>query len=218
MTRACGKEWGVRSLYGSWKGIRAMGKSAVLRRYLTGALGVSMLVCASTGYADSTQLPHEDELETETGKPRFVAADVPGQEHAADDVVIKNAWMQHVGEGQHYVAAYFELENNSDTSYLIDRISSSSCTVMFGYHSDLEVGTLTRQLFTHLTLPAKQMLVFPPGGYHLVCKVADGKTINQGMSIPVQFHFLGGSEKTVNFEVRSARVHRPVGVSYNKLK
>lgn len=202
---------------GMRKGIRTMEKGAVLGRYLASVLGVSMLVCISTGYADSTQPPHEDELATKTDDSRFAGADMPEQ-HAVDDVVIKNTWMQHVGEGQHYVAAYFELENNSDTSYLIDRISSSSCTGMFGYHSDLEVGTLTRQLFTHLTLPAKQMLVFPPGGYHLVCKVADGKTINQGMSIPVQFHFLGGSEKNVNFEVRSARVHRPVGVSYNKLK
>ncbi|MCE0745260.1 copper chaperone PCu(A)C [Acetobacter sicerae] len=208
----------MRNLYVSWKNIRATGKGAVLRRYLASALGVSVLLFASAAHADSTQLPHEDELETETGKPRFVAADVPGQEHAADDVSIKSAWMQHVGVGQQYVAAYFELENDSDTSYLVDRISSSSCSAMFGYHSDLEVGTLTRQLFTHLTLPAKQMVVFPPGGYHLVCKVAEGKTINQGMTVPVQFHFLGGSEKTVSFEVRAPKTHRPVGSSDSKLK
>jgi copper(I)-binding protein len=187
-----------------------MGKGGVLRRYLTNALGVSMLLSASTGYADSTPLPHEDELNTEAVKTGFTIAVIPGQEHAAKDVVIKGGWMQHVGAGQHYVAAYFELENSSDTSYLIDRISSPSCSTMFGYHSDLEVGTLTRQLFTHLTLPAKQMLVFPPGGYHLVCKVAEGKAVEQGMTIPVQFHFLGGSEKTVSFEVRGTRAHQPV--------
>lgn len=205
-------------LYLSWKSIKVRGRDAGFRACLAGALSLSALLCASVGYADSSGLPHEEEMDTETGKSKFVSADVPGQEHAADDVTIKNAWMQHVGRNQQHVAAYFQIENETGTSYLIDGISSPSCSAMFGYHSDLEVGTLTRQLFTHLTVPEKQMLVFPPGGYHLVCTVADGKTIEQGMQIPVQFHFLGGSSKTVSFDVRGAKPYRVSASPEGKLK
>lgn len=204
-------------LYLSWKSIKVRGRDAGFRACLAGALSLSALLCASVGYADSSGLPHEEEMDTETGKSKFVSADVPGQEHAADDVTIKNAWMQHVGRNQQHVAAYFQIENETGTSYLIDGISSPSCSAMFGYHSDLEVGTLTRQLFTHLTALKNRCWSFRPVAITL-STVADGKTIEQGMQIPVQFHFLGGSSKTVSFDVRGAKPYRVSASPEGKLK
>ncbi|NHN85677.1 copper chaperone PCu(A)C [Acetobacter musti] len=136
-----------------------------------------------------------------------VGASVPGQENAAGDIAVHDAWMQHVGAGADLVAAYFSVENTSDAAHLIDRITSPSCEGMFGYHTDLEVSTLTRDLFTHLTVPPKETLVFPPGGYHLVCHVAPGVTVSQGSTVNVEFHFLGGSRKMVAFQVREAKPH-----------
>lgn len=169
------------------------------------------LLCAAphnpaAASGDSQNQPMRSSLGQEAEMhPNGTGANIPGQENAARDIVIHDAWMQHVSAGTDLVAAYFAAENTSDGPHLIDSISSPSCTSMFGYHSDLEVSTLTRDLFTHLTIPPKQILVFPPGGYHLVCHVAPGVTVSQGTTVNVEFHFLGGSRKTVPFQVREAK-------------
>lgn len=141
------------------------------------------------------------------GNPQapMAATDLPGQEHAAEDVTIRDGWMQHVGPGGAHLGIYFTVENKSDTPHLIDGITSPSCTAMYGYHSDLEVSSLTRDLFKHLTLPPNQGLTFPPGGYHLVCEIGDKGEVREGSEVAVRFHFLGGSEQVVKFQVRAAR-------------
>lgn len=184
-------------------------------RHLGGAFVLAMLISGATAHAEPSDETPSVRVGNEAALPSSsaVSGNLPGQERAADEVNIRDAWMQHVGQGNSHVAAYFAVENTADSPHLIDGVSSPSCSAMYGYHSDLEVSHLTRSLFTHLTVPANQILVFPPGGYHLVCTVADGKTVNVGDVVEVHFHFLGGSSKAVQFTVREAK---PFGTqSYN---
>ncbi|GBR09609.1 copper chaperone PCu(A)C [Acetobacter oeni] len=173
------------------------------------AISLTALVPQALAAADSQTRPSPASTGQEADiHPNVSGANVPGQDTAAAEITIHDGWMQHVSPRADLVAVYFSVENTSDRSHLIDRITSPSCSEMFGYHSDLEISTLTHELFTHLTLPAKQTLVFPPGGYHLVCHVAPGTTIAQGSTVDIEFHFLGGTRKTVAFQVREAKQFR----------
>lgn len=140
-----------------------------------------------------------DDPEANTNVP---VADVPGQTHAADDIVIHDPWLRARTAHTDLLGVYFSVENTSDNAHLIDGISSPACVTMSGYHSDLEVSPLARELFTRLTVPPKQVLVFPPGGYHLLCRVAQGVKVENGATVDVTFHFLGGTEKKVSFPIR----------------
>nr|WP_243429669.1 copper chaperone PCu(A)C [Acetobacter sacchari] len=101
------------------------------------------------------------------------------------------------------LSAYFTIENRADATYLVQGVSSPSCAQLYGYHSDQEISSATRNLFSHLALPENQTLVFPPGGYHLMCDEAPGVTVADGSTVSVTFTFLGGVHKTVNFPVKA---------------
>lgn len=175
-------------------------RRTVCRLLLAGACFGGMMAGAQ-GRADTGQ--QNDPAVSGTGQP--ITDSTPGQKNAANDVDIRDGWAQHVGRTDQRLAIYFTAENTSETAHLIDSTSSPVCGQMFGYHSDLEVDSLTRDLFMHLTIPPRQILVFPPGGYHLVCALAQGRTVKEGDDVPVAFHFLGGSGKTVHFQVRGAK-------------
>lgn len=128
---------------------------------------------------------------------------VPGQEGAAHDVAITGQWMVRGKRVSDRLSAYFTIENRADATYLVQGVSSPSCAQLYGYHSDQEISSTTRNLFSHLALPENQTLVFPPGGYHLVCDEAPGVTVADGSTVSVTFTFLGGAHKTVNFPVKA---------------
>ena len=163
-----------------------------------GACGALMLTLLTTGTMAWAETPFDENLHP---------GNAPGQAHAVEDVDIHDGWVQHVGHAGDIVAAYFTIENRSETAHLVDNVSSPFCSAIMGYHSDLEVDSMTRLLFQHLTLPPQQVLVFPPGGYHLACRIAPGKIITPGMKIPMTFHLLGSSGKTVEFEVREGKTY-----------
>ncbi|WP_051292276.1 copper chaperone PCu(A)C [Acetobacter nitrogenifigens] len=128
---------------------------------------------------------------------------VPGQEGAAHDVAITGQWMVRGKRVPDRLSAYFTIENRADATYLVQGVSSPSCAQLYGYHSDQEISSATRNLFSHLALPENQTLVFPPGGYHLMCDEAPGVTVADGSTVSVTFTFLGGAHKTVNFPVKA---------------
>jgi periplasmic copper chaperone A len=128
---------------------------------------------------------------------------VPGQVDASHDIDIRDAWMQVIRPDRKIAAGYFTIENRSHDVHLLDAVSSPACPDLFAHHAEQESTQETAALFTHLALPAQTILIFPPGGYHLVCTGYDA-SLQAGHQIPVTFHFMGGTSRTVLFDVRPA--------------
>ncbi|WP_061489148.1 copper chaperone PCu(A)C [Acetobacter tropicalis] len=125
---------------------------------------------------------------------------IPGQENAQKDIEIKDVSMQLVRPAGHVYAVYFTLTNKGENAHLVTNVSSASCRTLVGHHSDQESTTGTLNLFTHLSLPANTTLVFPHGGYHLLCLDPD-PALKPGQEATFTFSFLGGSSKNVTIPV-----------------
>nr|WP_298794953.1 copper chaperone PCu(A)C [uncultured Acetobacter sp.] len=129
---------------------------------------------------------------------------LPGQADAQKDITITDASMQLIqGEG-HIASVYFTIRNDGANAHLITDVRSTACRTLVGHHSDQESTPGTLTLFTHLSVPAHTTLVFPRGGYHLLC-LDIGAAIHPGQSIPFTFTFLGGSSKGVNVTLNQIR-------------
>ncbi|MDG6095538.1 copper chaperone PCu(A)C [Acetobacter sp. AN02] len=125
----------------------------------------------------------------------------PGQERAANDITITDAWMKLVGPAHNVGAVFFTISNSAETPHLLSGVTSPSCKSTGGYHTDQHLTEQLKALFTHLALPATSTLVFPPGGYHLVCVDPD-PSLKTGQMVSFTFHFMGGTEKTESVQVR----------------
>ncbi|GBQ82907.1 hypothetical protein AA13595_1042 [Gluconacetobacter johannae DSM 13595] len=129
---------------------------------------------------------------------------LPGQANAAGDIEIRDAWIQIIRPERQIAGGYFTIENRGVDVHLLTGVTATACRDLFAHHTEQESTSETATLFTHMALPAQTTLVFPPGGYHLVCRGYDA-TVQPGRSIPVVFHFLGGTTRTVAFDVRPAQ-------------
>ncbi|AOX16979.1 copper chaperone PCu(A)C [Kozakia baliensis] len=125
---------------------------------------------------------------------------VPGQANAAKDISVMG-WMrrsEHIGDAAN---VFFTITNNSRDAHLITGVSSPDCRSIVAHHSEQESTSHTADLLSHFALPPKIPLVFPVGGYHLVCQ-GMSSDVAVGTKVPLTFTFLGGTSLTVQFEVR----------------
>ncbi|MBS0985150.1 copper chaperone PCu(A)C [Acetobacter thailandicus] len=120
---------------------------------------------------------------------------LPGQEDAQKDILIKDASFALVGNPPAGVI-YFTIQNTGDAAHLVTNVTSPACARLIGHHSDQESTPGTINLFHNLSLPAHSSLVFPVGGYHLVCLDMPEKFLS-AQNISLTFSFLGGSSKTI---------------------
>ncbi|WP_158625386.1 MULTISPECIES: copper chaperone PCu(A)C [unclassified Asaia] len=122
---------------------------------------------------------------------------LPGQKNANRDITIEG-WMRRAPHFPGLAAAYFTIVNKGHEAHLISGVSSPDCSAIEAFHSEQEVTSHTANLFSHFTIPAEMTMVFPEGGYHLICRdFPDGP--KPGQSIPLTFNFLGGTSATVTF-------------------
>ncbi|WP_077805924.1 copper chaperone PCu(A)C [Neoasaia chiangmaiensis] len=159
-----------------------------------GAAGITLL-CVIAGAniqrADAAQEPMSADN---------MNADVPGQKDAAHDISV-SGWIRY-GQHRHDIgAAFFTITNNGHENHLLTNVSTPACGSLVIRHTDQEANSQTDVLFTHLALPHQVTMVFPEGGYHLVCREIK-QDMQVGDKTPFTFYFLGGSSTTVQFEVR----------------
>lgn len=147
------------------------------------------LVCACMLWSVQTHATDQDKEDT-----------AQRQKQAEKDIVITDATMEVVSSAAHVAAVYFTLQNKGDTTYLITGVTSDICPKIVGHHSDQESTPGTLDLFTHLSVPAHTTLVFPHGGYHLLCLNMTSDP-HDGQAIPFTFTFLEGVRKTVTIPV-----------------
>ncbi|MGV4878139.1 copper chaperone PCu(A)C [Acetobacter indonesiensis] len=129
---------------------------------------------------------------------------IPGQSDAQKDIQITDTSMGLVRNAGRISVVYFTLRNNGENAHLVTSVSSPSCRTLVGHHSDQESTEGTLNLFTHLSLPAKTTLVFPHGGYHLLCLDTDSN-LAPGKAATFTFSFLGGSSKTVSIPMGNSQ-------------
>lgn len=119
------------------------------------------------------------------------------KKQAENDILITDASMEVVNATAGVAAVYFTIQNKGDTTYLATGVTSAACPKLFGHHSDQESTQGTLNLFTHLSVPAHTTLVFPHGGYHLLC-LNMASDLREGQAVPFTFTFMDGVRKTVN--------------------
>jgi len=125
---------------------------------------------------------------------------LPGQKNANRDITIEG-WMRRAPHYPGLAAAYFTIVNKSHEAHLISGVTSPDCADIDAFHSEQEVTSHTASLFSHFTIPGDMTMVFPEGGYHLICRNFPD-TIKAGDTVPMTFKYLGGSSTTVNFKLK----------------
>lgn len=125
---------------------------------------------------------------------------LPGQDDAQKDITITDTSMQLINAENRMAGVYFTIRNDGANAHLITDVRSSACRTLVGHHSDQESTPGTLSLFTHLSLPARTTLVFPYGGYHLLCLDPDS-SLQPGQDVSFTFSFLGGSSKTIKIKL-----------------
>jgi len=121
---------------------------------------------------------------------------------ATGDIHFTNARGHVSGENHSNAVLYFSVENTSDTVHLINHVSSPSCGAIDASSAMEQPGNPDSALFTHLALPAKTTLVFPPGGFHLLCR---GLAADHGSALTVTFGFLQGGTEQLTFNLTPPR-------------
>ncbi|WP_162922244.1 copper chaperone PCu(A)C [Asaia bogorensis] len=125
---------------------------------------------------------------------------IPGQKNANRDITIEG-WIRRARHYPGLAAAYFTVVNKGHEAHLISGVTSPDCAAIEAFHSEQEVTSHTANLFSHFTIPAEMTMVFPEGGYHLICRNFPD-TIKTGETVPLTFKFLGGTSTTVNFMLK----------------
>lgn len=124
---------------------------------------------------------------------------LPGQKNANRDITI-DGWIRRAPHYPGLAAAYFTIVNKGHEAHLISGVTSPDCTDIEAFHSEQEVTSHTASLFSHFTIPAEMTMVFPEGGYHLICRNFPD-SVKVGDTVPLTFKYLGGSTTTANFKL-----------------
>lgn len=114
---------------------------------------------------------------------------------AARDLNIRG-WLRMSRHNPEVVNIYLEISNSGKEAFLITGIRSAACPTIYGVNFDQDDTEQAAEMFTHFTIPHKMTLVFPRGGYHLICRgfQPEGKSPHQ---MTLDFNFLSGGHKRV---------------------
>lgn len=118
-----------------------------------------------------------------------------GDLNAARDLNIRG-WLRLSRHNPEVINIYMEISNEGKEAFLITGIRSDSCPSIYGVNFDQDDTEQAAEMFTHFTIPRKMTLVFPRGGYHLVCR---GFQPEKGAprQVTLDFRFLTGGKKHV---------------------
>ena len=94
---------------------------------------------------------------------------------------------------------FFTVTNTSDATLLMTGWSAPACgTLRF---EEADAGGAGAGRVPTVTVPAKNQLVFAPGGYHLTCRKPPA-ALRSGAVVPVTFAFRSGATLTAPFLVK----------------
>lgn len=120
---------------------------------------------------------------------------------AAEDILVKSAWVRSVPPVTPTSGGYFQLENRGVKERMLVAVSSTSAGNI-EIHSHRQVdGMMRMRRIPHVHIPANGSAALAPGGMHLMIFRLK-KPLLAGESIPLQLQFDDGSSKSLIAEIR----------------
>jgi copper(I)-binding protein len=117
-------------------------------------------------------------------------------------VLLQDAWARAVTPERAVTAFYFRLQNNTETEVKIIGATSPACGTLeihqIVQQADGMVGMAPVEAFV---VPANSTQVFSPGGYHLMCMMADTNLI-AGTTTSLTVYFVDDTSKTVDVIIK----------------
>jgi copper(I)-binding protein len=113
---------------------------------------------------------------------------------AADDIAIKDAWIQEGPPSEKITAAFMVIENKgaSDTA-LVSATTDVARTVEL-HKMELDNQMMKMRRVSQIPIPANGTAELKPGGYHLMV-IGLNKTLKEGDQVSVTLRFAGPIEK-----------------------
>ncbi len=112
-----------------------------------------------------------------------------------ETIEIHGAKINATVQGMAITGAYFHLKNNSDKAITLVNASSDISDRVEIHEHILQDGLMRMQPVTQdITVPAKGMIMFKPGGYHIMLMNLN-KAIKEGENITIKLTFADGTHK-----------------------
>ena len=118
----------------------------------------------------------------------------------AAPIDINDPWFRAL-PGKLPAGGYFTAQNNTGRDVSIIRVSSEACGMVMIHQSSNKGGMSGMDMVDSVKLPARGVVNFAPGGYHLMC---DQPKMKIGTRVPVLLHLSDGVTLAVGFTVRGA--------------
>lgn len=120
---------------------------------------------------------------------------------AADStIMIRDAWIREAPPNANILAGYMILENPSDKSRTLISASATAFGKVMIHRSEQKDGMAHMTHQKQVTIPANGIVVFAPGGYHLML-MHPKRPLRIGDQAIVNLVFADASKLSVNFKV-----------------
>jgi periplasmic copper chaperone A len=120
----------------------------------------------------------------------------------ASGISVSDAWFRALPAGLP-AGGYFKLHNDTSKPIMLKGADSPACGMLMVHRSVHTSGMEHMMPAGDLDVPAGGILVFAPGGYHLMC-MNPTPAMKAGAIVTVTLHFANGAAATADFAVRGA--------------
>jgi hypothetical protein len=120
--------------------------------------------------------------------------------HAAEDVVISDAWARAPAVPGRHGAAFMHLENATDRVIRLVGAESEAVKRIELHLTTMSDGVMKMTEQDAIEIPAKGMTKLAPGGYHLMLMGAD-ETVRAGETLRLTLDFDTAGSRTVTADI-----------------
>jgi hypothetical protein len=120
--------------------------------------------------------------------------------HAAEDVVVSDAWARAPAVPGRHGAAFMRLENTTDRVIRLVGAESGAVKRIELHRTTMSDGVMKMAEQDAIEIPAKGMTKLAPGGYHLMLMGA-GQSVRAGETLRLTLDFDTGATRTVTADI-----------------
>jgi periplasmic copper chaperone A len=155
--------------------------------------------------ADTGRAAHLSGLKLSATRER-TAAHAP-QQLDANQIIIRDGWVQAGPPAQKITAAYMVIENHTDTEVALLSANTEVARVVELHKMELADGMMRMHKVDAIKIPAGGQTELKPGGYHLMV-IGVKQELKEGTDVTLTLQFSNEIKKTITVPVkpRSAMV------------
>ena len=121
----------------------------------------------------------------------------------AAQVEVSHAWFRALPAGLP-AGGYFRLHNSGASEAVLTGVQSPACGMLMLHESSESGGMGRMKMVESVRVPARGMVAFKPGGYHLMC-MKPAAAMKPGAEVGVTFSFADGTKTIARFAVKNAK-------------